>query len=655
MFIGLNNAITGLTQDQLSKTINSLFSKNEQGAWFDPSDFSTMFQDAAGTTPVTGMEQPVGLILDKSKGAIRNNGAAAYNFLFYTEEITNAYWVPTAVSKSATTAPDETNTAVKVAAAAVNTQHHVLPIPEPIIPAGNPVLKYSFYAKAEGYRYLGIWGFNALSYFDLIDGVVVSKSVDHISATITKLSGGWNYIDIRFVRVNINSYRIYTIETPGVHIFLGDGVSGCSIWRPDLRLESNADAQPVYQPIGSGTWLSQIPGNHATQTTTTSRPVLSARVNLLTKTEQFDDVYWRLFGVASTTSSITEDTLNSVHEILSPDSLIVTGQVTTISIEAKAGTATHIQLTFTGGANPFANFDLVNGVVSLSGNSPISTTIVNAGNGYFRCTLTSSGSGSSGGGAVSICLIDNNPTATRRPLYAGTGKSAFIRKVDLRVANVGTNLPAYQRVNTATDYDTAGFPHYLLFDGVDDYLVTNSINFTATDKMTVVAGVRKLSDVAAGVIAEINDGSVGENKVVVLRSSSQSALAGASSPFSNYEVMVHGSLAQNVSDYSSYLTTNAFTAPTTSVLSLSVDIALKSIASASLRANALVPARQSGIFTGASMSGNLPNAPLYIGRRGGITLPFNGQLYGLVIRGALSSTGEIQGSESYMNLHTGAY
>ena len=29
--IGLNNAITGLTQDQLSKTINSLFSKNEQG------------------------------------------------------------------------------------------------------------------------------------------------------------------------------------------------------------------------------------------------------------------------------------------------------------------------------------------------------------------------------------------------------------------------------------------------------------------------------------------------------------------------------------------------------------------------------------------------------------------------------------------------
>jgi hypothetical protein len=44
----------------------SLFSAGEQGAWYDPSDFSTMFQDSAGVTPVTAVEQPVGRILDKS-------------------------------------------------------------------------------------------------------------------------------------------------------------------------------------------------------------------------------------------------------------------------------------------------------------------------------------------------------------------------------------------------------------------------------------------------------------------------------------------------------------------------------------------------------------------------------------------------------------
>lgn len=48
----------------------SLFSSGEQGAWYDPSDLSTMFQDAEGTTPVTAVGQPVGLILDKSQGLV---------------------------------------------------------------------------------------------------------------------------------------------------------------------------------------------------------------------------------------------------------------------------------------------------------------------------------------------------------------------------------------------------------------------------------------------------------------------------------------------------------------------------------------------------------------------------------------------------------
>jgi len=36
------------------------------GAWFDPEDMSTMYQDAAGTIPVTAVGQPVGKVLDIS-------------------------------------------------------------------------------------------------------------------------------------------------------------------------------------------------------------------------------------------------------------------------------------------------------------------------------------------------------------------------------------------------------------------------------------------------------------------------------------------------------------------------------------------------------------------------------------------------------------
>lgn len=44
----------------------ALFANGEQGIWLDPSDLSTMFQDSAGTTPVTADGDPVGLIRDKS-------------------------------------------------------------------------------------------------------------------------------------------------------------------------------------------------------------------------------------------------------------------------------------------------------------------------------------------------------------------------------------------------------------------------------------------------------------------------------------------------------------------------------------------------------------------------------------------------------------
>lgn len=44
----------------------ALFAASEPGAWYDPSDLTTLFQDSAGTTPVTASGQPVGLMLDKS-------------------------------------------------------------------------------------------------------------------------------------------------------------------------------------------------------------------------------------------------------------------------------------------------------------------------------------------------------------------------------------------------------------------------------------------------------------------------------------------------------------------------------------------------------------------------------------------------------------
>ena len=44
----------------------SLFAASEKGVWYDPSDITTLFQDDAGTIPVTAAGDPVGKMLDKS-------------------------------------------------------------------------------------------------------------------------------------------------------------------------------------------------------------------------------------------------------------------------------------------------------------------------------------------------------------------------------------------------------------------------------------------------------------------------------------------------------------------------------------------------------------------------------------------------------------
>ena len=64
--------ILGGTSKTLSQLIKSIFTTGEQGFAYDPNDLSTLYQDAAGTTPVTAAGQPVGLMKDKSG---RNNHA----------------------------------------------------------------------------------------------------------------------------------------------------------------------------------------------------------------------------------------------------------------------------------------------------------------------------------------------------------------------------------------------------------------------------------------------------------------------------------------------------------------------------------------------------------------------------------------------------
>lgn len=199
----------------------------------------------------------------------------------------------------------------------------------------------------------------------------------------------------------------------------------------------------------------------------------------------------------------------------------------------------------------------------------------------------------------------------------------------------GLTANAYQKTDTLLDITEAGVPDawYLKFDGLDDFLVTAAINFTATDNVSVFAGVRKLSDATVAIVAEISVNANTNNGAWFLTAPITAATG-------NSSFQSRGTSAQNA------VGAATFVAPASAVLTGLADISTPSVEH---RRNGVSLA----VVTGSQGTGNYGTYPLFIGRRAGTSLPFTGHLYGLLIRGSLTSQASIVATERFMATKSG--
>lgn len=92
-FLRMKDALA-FSSSSMSQVIKSLFANNEQGFAFDLNDLSTMYQDSAGTIPVTGVGQPVGKVLDKSgRGNHATQSTSAKRPILQQNATTGAYYL----------------------------------------------------------------------------------------------------------------------------------------------------------------------------------------------------------------------------------------------------------------------------------------------------------------------------------------------------------------------------------------------------------------------------------------------------------------------------------------------------------------------------------------------------------------------------------
>jgi hypothetical protein len=315
------------------------------------------------------------------------------------------------VSADATAAPDGTVTADKLVEDGTSSTHFTGGFLT--IPAGSTHTASIYLKAAERSRAVFYWGESG-SPFNRggMDVNLTTGSFSNLDAgtptsvtnrTVTDAGNGWWRVSMTVLidTTSTDGYIEIRIHNGVSTTYLGDGASGIFIWGAQVQRGSSLGK---YLATVASAKYDQPRVEYESRTVGT---------NQLQQSQTFDHASW----IRSNTSvlanvdvapdgSLTADKLVEAatlggHLLQNTTVTYVAGQVYTFSIYAKA--AGRNFLTFEGGALAFgagtgAWFDLVNGTVGTLTNAPTSTTITNAGNGWWRCSWTKAATITSGAG-----------------------------------------------------------------------------------------------------------------------------------------------------------------------------------------------------------------------------------------------------------------
>lgn len=454
--------LRGPFQAAYSFFVGSLFGNTAaKGAWYQPSDRATLNQLSTGTTPVTAVEDVIGLILDKRLGLVPG-----------PELVTNGTF------DTATTGWTASNSTLSIVSAA---------------------LRITISANGAAYATRTITCVVGKSYQASMQ--VVADAVTGIMSLSIGTSAGGTQTSTVSIAAGAGTISLIFIATATTQHVSATAAAGA------LAAET-FDVDNITVKL--------LDGNHKLQATAGNRPVLSARLNLLTYSEEFNNAAWTKTratitanatvapdGTTTADTLVEDTTVSNTHIVLGTSTGVAPSVTSVFSIFVKAATRSSILMSLHDNAATVdavsAAYDLVAGTVSIAAasvglGSGAVASISGIGGGWFKCVL--SGKPSTGGTTTQARIsLRNAPTGSTA--YTGDGTSGlFIWGAHL---NIGSVADRYQRIAAATDYDTVGFPAYIKYDGSNDSLTSTFGAGTLTSDMDVFIAVKR--NAATGFVA----------------------------------------------------------------------------------------------------------------------------------------------------------
>jgi hypothetical protein len=408
---------------------------------------ATLYQDTAGTTPVTTTGQSVGLMLDKSKGLVLGSELQATGFTGVVGTATAATY-NTATGEGTATRVDGSNRSfVRFTTTATSL--------------------YRLTIQNTGSTVLAI-------------GATVSVGTIAAGQTVTFIAGQGTDISI-FANSNgtTATFTVTTVkELPGNH-----------------AVQATTANRPIYgiHPVGGrrNLLVRTEEFDNASWAKNSSNAVANS-ANDPTGAATGDTV--RLNAGTALNVSASGLFTSSVPYVSQPTASALAAGSYTYSAYVKGGVGlTHVQ--FRTSLSASLNPSVSGTVVRLSDGAVVdgAGTVSAAGNGWWRVSLPLTATA-----AVHHCGVWFW-NATSIASAVGT-EGIYIWGAQLEAGSTAT---AYQRVTDQYNVTEAGVSSvsYLFFDGVNDSLATPTIT-PGTNKAQVFAGVRKLG--IDGVVAELS-------------------------------------------------------------------------------------------------------------------------------------------------------
>jgi hypothetical protein len=497
------------------------------------------------------------------------------NLLTYSEQFDNAIWTKASVGVTPNTvaAPDgsgATADTITTVAAPSNGLYETVAVQPGAVYVGSVSRKLGTMTEAQ-YR---------VAFYDATNAAFIASDVATVNVD---LGGGWyrSYYAIT-VPATCTSIRFYPYRNSA-----NIGVATVHLWGAQLEKV----ALTTYQAVTD--WYSEYMAAGGSRVTMWQD---SAGTTPVTAVEQPVGKVLDRSGRGNHNIQATaadRPVLSARYNLLLATTTLATQSVTV--------TAASHKLSFTG-----------TGTVTLSGVSTAGPLVGTGANNRVSLTFT--------------------PTAGSLTLTV-TGS---VTLADLRLtADTLLNIPAYQRVNTATDYDTDGFPHYFQLNGTNQSWATaGTVDFTGTDKVSLVYGVTTIGAATTAILAELSATANSNNGSFYVLSP---ASAGA-----GFAVATRGTVAANAGGRQEGATAANRSAVFSSALNLAGTTNAETV---SVRVNGVV-ATTSDLNT-VNNGGNFGNYTAYTGRRAGSSLPFNGRIYSEIAVGATITATQITAVERY--------